>query len=94
MLKVLAGYRGQTPETSCQFLLRNRAPGICAHRFQSGDHLGRGQYGRPVHLVNDPQEVVVLNVLFEGERSHAPVFRQAGCTLGDGPGPGQSSPPD
>ena len=70
-----SGLPGQTPETPCQFLFRNRAPGICAHRFQSCDHLGRGQYGRPLHLVNDPQEVVVLNALFEGEGSHAPVFR-------------------
>ena len=60
------------------------------HRFQSCNHLGYGQYGRPVHLVNDPQEVVVLNALFEGEGSHAPVFRQKGVPLVMGQGQGKA----
>ena len=81
MIRVFSRLPGQTPETPRQFLFWNRAPGIYEHRFQSGDHLGRGQYGRPVHLVDDPQEVVVLNALFEGEGSHAQVFREQRVSL-------------
>ena len=33
------------------------------HCFQSSDHLGCRQYGRLVHVVNDPQEIVVRNAL-------------------------------
>ena len=33
------------------------------------------------HLVNHPQKVVVLNVLFDGEGSHAPVFGEQGVPL-------------
>ena len=51
------------------------------HCFQSSDHLGCRQYGRLVHVVNDPQEIVVRNALVLREGPHPPVFRQKGVPV-------------